>query len=992
MRPHRTDRKVSLRRANPRYLLKVAGVCGVLVGAVVLLHEVQSPRNARFLLSQADGAYAAGRYDEAIDTLSLYRRIRPQDRDATRRLGLWLAEHGDGADRRQARSLLLNEARLDGDRIDPLVRTTLLRLALRSGVPDDAVEQARHLAATAPTDAASWRLVAEGQAGGRRWQEALAAYESALAIDPRSLPTQQGYLDLLARHGDVRQTRTSEEDPTPTPPVAEMVERALAQMKAANADRPTAAVVEYVIRRDHRLPGADRVLDEALRNHPESVEVKLMAIGRGLAEGDVDAVARLLAEAQRLAPRDPRILSLLGKWQYSRGDVAGALASLRAADEGAGGLDPATAWRLAEILYEQGLFADAEPYLQRLRRDRGYSAALLYLNGRRQLRQGRPEQARESLREASLAAAALPELAPDHARELRYKIEINGAGLAYADGHTEEALRQADSAHRMYPGEPLPSLIAGGILAATGAWEDAADRFGRVVALPSAPPQAWLELARVQLPLAQLAPVARRDFSKVRQSLDAARRRIGESPEMTLLAADLAVAEGKADEALDVLRAGVQRYPRNRSVALSLARLLVAADRPEAAARLLDALEQAAGATPSVRLAQAQLRVRQGDLDGAAERLRPSDAAAGKEVPPVVRAELAAARADVAWLQGDVAAARAHLEAAADAGELAAVHRLLFRLARHETAAAERLVAQWRAEGSYDDGLWQWADARTVVQRFAAEPMLAAPTLRRRLTSLRRSRPHWWGTAEVAGLLAEVSGRDDEAAGSYRRALLTGPAGPPIVARLVDLLAARQAWDDVADVLRRVERRFPHPLDPLLRANAEIAQGDAATARRRVDALSEEHPDDPAIQGLHALLRARLDDGPPDEVLAVWRNALESSRAESPDADWLPVAYAAAARGRADGGAFSAFVAAQPERTDYLRGLFALVRGDREAAVVAFGSAAEGPLEAGPWRVVLTTLSRSDGEDRAEPVAELAARAAGQIGRPFWLEELAAGD
>ena len=141
---------------------------------------VETPAAPRVVTyAEAEAAFHAARYGEAIDLFSAYLDENPANPWVHYMLGLsaWKGGHIDIAETHLLESVELAPDHLKG-------RVNLARVLIEAGRPGEAQEQAAAAEEMDPASAVAKRVLARALAEGGDWQAAVDKYEDALWIDP----------------------------------------------------------------------------------------------------------------------------------------------------------------------------------------------------------------------------------------------------------------------------------------------------------------------------------------------------------------------------------------------------------------------------------------------------------------------------------------------------------------------------------------------------------------------------------------------------------------------------------------------------------------------------------------------------------------------------------------------------------------------------------------------------------------------------------------
>ena len=184
-----------MKRINARPIgIAAVGVAGVALLTVVA-HDVQVSRTAARLLTRATAAEQAGQTALALDLLTKYRALRPDERAVKARHALLLDRTAaTPAARTRAVSALLKATRALPGRTD--VRRRLAEALAEQGRYKEARTQLRVLVATTPDDAAVAELMGRCEEALGDAETAARWFDLALKHDPTRRPATLGLAAL----------------------------------------------------------------------------------------------------------------------------------------------------------------------------------------------------------------------------------------------------------------------------------------------------------------------------------------------------------------------------------------------------------------------------------------------------------------------------------------------------------------------------------------------------------------------------------------------------------------------------------------------------------------------------------------------------------------------------------------------------------------------------------------------------------------------------
>jgi putative PEP-CTERM system TPR-repeat lipoprotein len=678
----------------------------------------------------------------------------------------------------------------------------LARVLIRRSRLIEASELLRSLELFADDNADLWFMLGELARLRGRNEDALAAYDKAIALDPRLTGVRIGRATMNIALGRIDEARTD-------------LEIVLAQAP----DQPQAMFLyATVLSRAGETEAARALLERAttvIARYPRGRVMNnasmLMLAGRAyFARKNFAAAETYLSRLVEIAPQNDVGRRLLGQVMLRTGRPTEAIEALvPALQSGRGGAD---LYALLGSAYQQEkrYREAAAMYAQAVAKDPRQRAARVQLA----LTQIAAGNARAAT--STLAAAFEADRANVRAGTLL-------ATLHLQQGRYDAARAIAEALIEAAPDDPQAYNLAGGADAALGDMQAARARFERAVAVRPEYVPAILNLAKLDLQ-ANDAASARRRYS------DMIARRIGASRALIGLAR-LAERESRLDEAAGLLERLRESEPKAVAPLLKLVRLYIRLGRTDTALAVARDMAQRAPADPAANeaMGRALLASRQPDKAAAAFRRMVTDGP--DRAAPLVRAAALLVRV------GDDAGARAALDRAlaidpnnlqaaaasvrlfARMGERALAMREARRLrrARPELAAGDILVGEQllaagrpgEAVAAFAAGFDKQPGTALAIQLYRARSRtgdIAAAI--RGLEEWRAARP---GTPAIRRELATAymrTGRTAEAIRLHEELLQANPSNAGIVNNLA-LLYQRAGDRRALDTARRARALAP---------------------------------------------------------------------------------------------------------------------------------------------------------------------------------------
>lgn len=780
------------RRINLRFVGAEVAVILVLAVVLAVVHGFQEPRNAAFLRAMADEAVEQGRHDDAIRYLRLYLGSRPSDHEVFAQLAALLAQQNTVDADYEAYEKLLQVLRRDPGRHE--FRVELIRLALEIGENGQALAQAKTLEPVAAENPRWWLPIARAYTINQNLDAAIKAYEKFVEEFPNDLAAYREYLGLVYEQSQNKELLKSKID----------------EMLARNSERADAYLLAYVLRRDYQISGAVEALDVARRLSPADADVLLMAAGESMRRHS-PRTEEILEEALKLHPKDTRVLLLFGRFLQGQGNATRALELFQRGFEIESPTRAEFAWRIADLLLLLQRSEEASPYLTALRADPIYRSADEYVRGRFALAQGELEEASEHFNRANRILESPYERAAlgDTSSELQYALELAQSSVAYLEGRLADAIDLAKQAENRLPESALPKMTLASLYFEAGRYESAVGYWQQALQHPPVPDMAYFSLARSILYSLSRNLSGTTDFSPFQDAYDTALRRIPNAADLVALRAEYLLIVHEYDDAIQTLTAGVQGHPQDLQLPLSLLGAYLWSERYDQGLQYVRRLRRTVGVSAPIAILHAQLLNRSGDLNKAAEILERAE----KVLPDVQKPAVRSARGLQFWLLGRQEKAKETFIQIAQENpgdEYAQVLLLTFHLENGDWSAAEELAQRWRKERQTRH-LARWATVMLLARRNGLRKEFSKP-IESEHRALVQERPYWWGTSEVAGVVADIAGDGNRAARSYALAAWTGPAFPFILERLTSLLPADSKQVDLL-IKTVLQRRIQMPAD-----------------------------------------------------------------------------------------------------------------------------------------------------------------------------------
>lgn len=741
------------------------------------------------------------------------------------------------------------------------------RLDVDFGRSDRALGRLAALVRENPLDADLRYLVGEAQRQKGQFNEALQSLDVAIRQNPKLVAAYEAKGRILLESPTTRDQ---------LPPLLEALVK-------ANPDDPRALLARARLTYDRDPEAAKADLAAAANLDPERLDVALARFAALLADKNYGEARQVLERARARRPRNARLQSALATVQINEGKLDDAIETLKRG--------------LADNPDDTVLRDQFAHLLLDLDRDEEASELLDKWPGNPSV-----EPYRDVLRarlfvkrnDWALAARLLERVLPDMADN---PVKAMQAGLLLAEcfnrlGQPErqfEAMRQAlalvERAKRQTLEDPTATATADPAGAVANLEEKPEGGPGDDPERPTAvggPSDALVDRMKIRLADMMLArtlaqPPGNREWKRVDEAIeDAARARPG-SADVAILRARALVERERLSDARRILEAARRDNPENPAVWLYSVLLAERDNRRDEARTLLNLAGNALRDNPTARyalLVDAWSALPHPDandrLRGIAEELLQAD------FPEVARYRFGVLQALLPRLAPPAFQAlldRA-LEKTPEDLELQLLN-LEFALQTGDVPRLESFRDRLKPRG---DNWWRVAEAARLLALARRNPQLDAQKdlepLSEVLDQLEKGQPDWFLVPLLRSEVHELRGREAEAIADANRALRLNPRQPGAVQRLATLLARRERWNELEQLVRSQENRAPLPeAVKLLALDLAIRRGDANRARELALGLSPQSAETP--EGLLLRARALALGGNPAAAVAPLRQAID---------------------------------------------------------------------------------------------------------------------
>jgi tetratricopeptide (TPR) repeat protein len=790
-------------RLNVKALVILVASAVLLGGTVFGVHYLQAARIADALLWQAQRAEAENRPEQVVRYLSRYLEFVPGDTEQRAVLGRTLASPRMATNwkvKQQALFVLDQALSRDGDRED--LRRLLVPIAMELKRMDLAEEHLKKLRKTAPADGEVEYLYGQWHDAQNHYSDAARCYRKAIELSPQRMASYLRLAELLRR----------QVDPVRHAELAAEARRVLDDLVANNPNSYEAYLARWrhhlaagLTKGSPNLAEAAKDVTRAVELAPDQADVILAGAELARTREDLIAAREQLQRGLKQSPHDVRFHQAMIALELHQGRRLEAVATARQGVKAVTGKDQVTLlWSLANLLIDSGENAEADRVIAEIDRAHTSPASVDYLRARRQLQQG---QWVEAARLFERTRGQLANLA-DVPRELLRQVDLF-LGQCY-DQLDEPGLRSVAFSRVLEQDANSVTARLGKAeaQAALGRLDDALDQYRKLMELPDAPGDGWVEVARLTL----LRNLQREqpDWREVDAALDKAAKAKPNAPDIVLLRAEALMAQDQPDRAEELLSRARDQEPKQTAFWTALASLAERRKQPELAWQLLRQAEEKAGDSVALRLARAGywLERRTPDARAALDKLQDGmDRFTLEDQSRLLRG-----LAEALYQLGETK------QAAAVWTQLSGLPRhkndlrlrlLCFHLALQsdDKAGVERILAEIHQIEGGKGTFWRYCEALRLIEVARQGDRGVLDAARAHLDAVAARRPAWTAVLLAKADLENLRGNTDQAIASYHKAIELGERSPRTVRQLVVLLHKRQRFDEADQEIRQLQKQ-----------------------------------------------------------------------------------------------------------------------------------------------------------------------------------------
>jgi tetratricopeptide (TPR) repeat protein len=838
--------------------LQLAAILTVIVvmfgSGSFFLHSYQVERNAyvfkrdsevleeraKEAIKKKDSKAAALAYRNAIKDLGWYTRLVPNDVDAMERLGLMLADMAkEPAANVRAYGVLEQVLRLDPERTK--VRRRLIPVAIRIHRFQDAKIHLEQLMNESPQDAELYDLMGQCHFRKGEFESATNNFKKAIDLDPTRMESYVWLGNVVGTYQGHPQEARQWYD--------KMVQR---NPKNWQAQLERGIYLASVAAGEEALSAALKTLEL----QPDESGALLLASRCYLAKRD-------FATSRRYAARGVELYPDLAGMYINMAEVEGAAKhadkAIAVVRQGLAttGENPQLLWALANRLIDANQLAEAKTTINQLRQrhyessqaeDDRYKPLVEYLDARIEMAQGHWLDASKGF-ERSRRNVLTPERV-----DLR-KLADMSIGVCY--GRMGSADQQIEAFRRALKNDPGLSTARLGLaeaLLSTGNLDEALREFQSLEKQGKLNAAGLISLARLLIYRVARQPAGQQDWSAIEKLLGAVEKAAPDLPALPLVRGQLLLAQKRPADATSLWQKAVEKSPQRADLWEALINLAGSQQDWTRTERLLERSRKELGDTAEQRLLEAQYLVQHPDSK-LLDRLRKLAENVDRFTKPQ-RAQLWTGLAGAATLANNLPYAKELLLRVAEENpnNVQVRYQLMEQAMRERNNAAleQSLTELKKVVG--EDAYWHYGQARRIsssvdekkLSKAEAEPLLAEALAH--LAKARELRPSWPRIVALTGVVNGQMGKVDSALNNYLEAIELGERNPQVIQRAIQLLYAKQKYDEAHKLLGQFEQQQANLSPDMNRLTASVALQEkefdrAVEAARKAAASSKSYED-----------------------------------------------------------------------------------------------------------------------------------------------------
>jgi tetratricopeptide (TPR) repeat protein len=806
-------RGIFVRTLNLQLTVILMTIGIVFGGGFLFLHAYQVERNAYVFKRESevleqrgesatkkkDDKAAAVAYRDAARNLSWYVRLVPHDIDAMAKLGLMTADLSrDYASRIRAFGLMEQVLREDPERTK--VRRKLVPVAIHLGRFQDAKVHLQELLKDSPQDPDLLDLLGQCHLGRGEFESAANNFKKVVDLAPDRLETYKRLAVVVGTYQSL-------------PLVARQWIDKMVQRNPKNWDA-------HLKRGIHLASAniADEALPEALKSlelKPDNSDALILAARCYLVKRDIEKSRQYAVRGLKLYPDRATMYINMADVESASKNNDKAIAIVR---QGLAvtGQSPQLLWTLTNRLIDTNRLPEAKTTIDTLRarhyestqeEELQYKPLLEYLNARLEMAQGHWLAASQGF-EKSRRNVLTPE-----GFDLR-KLADMAIGTCY--GRLGSVDQQIDAFRRALRNDPGLTSARAGLAEAllnSGNPDEALREFRELQKQEKLSAGGMLSLAR--LLIYKTFPIAadKRDWRPVETLLNAAEKAAPDSVQLVVVRSQLLVAQNRLADAASLLQKAQSKAPRESDIWKSLIELAEGQQEWTKAERLVEDSRKALGDTVEQRLFQAQYLVQRSDPKTAGRLQKLAENV--DQFSDAQRAQLWTGLASAASLVNDPQHAKQLLQRIADKdpNNVQVRYQLVEQALRTKNEAGLEQALKGLEGIAGQDGYWHYGQARRLSwsaddkKLSKAAATAALNDALKHLSQARELRPSWPRIVALTAIVYGQMGKLDSALNSYLEAIELGERNPQIIQRAIQLLFAKQRYDDANRLLHQFEQQ-----------------------------------------------------------------------------------------------------------------------------------------------------------------------------------------
>ena len=815
---------------------------------VYFLHAFQVKRNAYVFLEEADRAekraedaaknknfpLAQEEFRNTIKDLSWYVRLMPHATETLERLGLLLSEQSREGDILKSRRMFMQgygmlERTLRQDPKRKAARRKLVEMAIFAQRYQDAMDHLQDfLLKKSPDDADLLELLGQCQLRTGNYNAALESFEKAIECSPNHFSAYSELAKLLRS----RLSRPEDAD------------QWMDKLVAANPD----ADESYSMRGRYLLSIGmnDEALEDALKAlklAPKKSETLWLAAVCNLAVGKYDEARDCATRGVELFPDEIRLYTTLADIELRSGNRDKAVTALQNGLR-VTGRSLQLLWSLANLMIDLDNFDEAKKIIEELQATDYPEQLVNYLVARIDFVQGHWYAALRAFEKDRDLLAMWPGLAK--------QVDV-WVGQCYGKlGNRDKQLQAYRRALIVDPSYAAAKAAETDALMAMGQLNQAVNKFGQLSREKAVTPSGSVVLSRMLLLQALRQDPASRNWKVVEDSLDASEKALPDSPDVTILRAEMLVAQDHADAAEKLVREARDKNPKQVKLWTTLASLAERKADWEKTEKILNEAEQSLGDCVPLRLARSRYLVRRYGKE-AIERLQPL-AENTKSFSDGERLQLLSGLLNAAVQTNDTQQIKKFSRqiAAREPNDIQ-IRYFIFEkaFARGDQEAMKEAIDEIeRVAGKM--GYWSYGQAALLFLQ-SKDQQDVAPTLNKALKYLAQTREYrkdWARVPLMEAWIYDRLGDPNRALKGYKEAVSLGGRNPSAVRRMIQILFQKKQYAEADRLLRQLEgEQIPFSAE-LNQASAEVAlrQGEYERALEMAEKVVSKESKNPQEQ------------------------------------------------------------------------------------------------------------------------------------------------